>query len=206
MYNEPIVCKVVVVGAGLSGLQTARLLHKQGVDVHVLEANETIGGRAKAHSFGEDGAIDVGGQWVGKNQKHVIKLLEEFGIPLYQQYSKGKAVQAYPKYGNKTFTGMIPPLSVKGLLDLQFNGINQVERLMAGVNVDEPSLSDNAIEFDNTTVESFVGTHCGTEDAKQTIALATRCIFGAEMGEISFLFFLYALKTAGDGLCLFRGR
>lgn len=41
----------------------------------------------------------------------------------------------------KIKTGLSGSLIMIGLLDLQFNGVNQVERLMAGVNVDEPSLS-----------------------------------------------------------------
>ncbi|RUP48578.1 hypothetical protein BC936DRAFT_144376 [Jimgerdemannia flammicorona] len=224
------VTKVVVVGAGLSGLQAARLLHKQGIDVHVVEASERIGGRTKGHTFGEDGKVDLGGafmlvftehfdqgfrtlhtekgttlnltlqgQWVGRSQKHIIKLLEELDISLYDQYVKGNKLQVHPKYGNKTYTGTIPPLSATGLADLQLNGINRIERLMQGINMDDPSLSDNAIEFDNMTLESFANVHCKTEDAKQTIALATRTLFGAEPGEISFLFFLYYMK-AGGGL------
>lgn len=38
---------VLVVGAGLSGLACARILNEQGVDVHVLEASDGIGGRVR---------------------------------------------------------------------------------------------------------------------------------------------------------------
>jgi phytoene dehydrogenase-like protein len=38
---------VVVVGAGLAGLACARALHAGGVDVHVLEASDGVGGRVR---------------------------------------------------------------------------------------------------------------------------------------------------------------
>ena len=36
--------KVIVLGAGISGLTTAYLLHKDGYDVTVLEKNDNVGG------------------------------------------------------------------------------------------------------------------------------------------------------------------
>ena len=38
---------VVVVGAGLAGLQCARLLEQHGLDVVVLEASDGVGGRVR---------------------------------------------------------------------------------------------------------------------------------------------------------------
>ena len=39
--------EVLVVGAGLSGLSCARILHAAGVDVHVLEGSDDVGGRIR---------------------------------------------------------------------------------------------------------------------------------------------------------------
>ena len=36
---------VIVIGAGVSGLSAARLLHQNGFDVLVLEAQDRVGGR-----------------------------------------------------------------------------------------------------------------------------------------------------------------
>ncbi|WP_134738141.1 FAD-dependent oxidoreductase [Nocardioides sp. 503] len=38
---------VVVVGAGLAGLQCARMLSRAGLDVHVVESSDTVGGRIR---------------------------------------------------------------------------------------------------------------------------------------------------------------
>lgn len=40
-------CDVVVVGAGLAGLECARHLHARGLDVRVLEAQDAVGGRVR---------------------------------------------------------------------------------------------------------------------------------------------------------------
>ena len=40
-------CEVLVVGAGLAGLSCALLLERQGVNVHVVEASDAVGGRVR---------------------------------------------------------------------------------------------------------------------------------------------------------------
>ncbi len=48
MSQLPDTCDVVVVGAGLAGLSAARYLVHAGVDVHVLEASDGVGGRVRS--------------------------------------------------------------------------------------------------------------------------------------------------------------
>ena len=46
--------RVVVIGAGISGLAAANFLRENNYDVTVLEASDQIGGRATCqHSFGK---------------------------------------------------------------------------------------------------------------------------------------------------------
>ncbi|MDZ7794789.1 MAG: phytoene desaturase family protein [Spirochaetia bacterium] len=52
----------IVVGAGFAGLSTAALLAKQGMQVTVLEKNETIGGRARLWNHGGF-TFDMGPSW-----------------------------------------------------------------------------------------------------------------------------------------------
>lgn len=48
MNHLPDTCDVVVVGAGLAGLSAARYLVHAGIDVHVLEASDGVGGRVRS--------------------------------------------------------------------------------------------------------------------------------------------------------------
>ena len=57
--------KIVVVGAGISGLSAAKKLTNYGAKVKVLEANNYIGGRIKTDwSFGNDAPFEVGAGWI----------------------------------------------------------------------------------------------------------------------------------------------
>lgn len=76
---EPVetpVERVVVVGAGVSGLAAARALHDDGVEVVVLEARDRIGGRTWTERVG-DARLDLGGAWVhGVNGSPTADVLE----------------------------------------------------------------------------------------------------------------------------------
>ena len=43
----PATCDVVIVGAGLAGLSASRFLTAAGIDVHILEASDGVGGRVR---------------------------------------------------------------------------------------------------------------------------------------------------------------
>ncbi|MEM1333664.1 MAG: NAD(P)/FAD-dependent oxidoreductase [Actinomycetota bacterium] len=56
--------KVVVIGAGAAGLTAGRLLRERGIDVEILEASATHGGRVRGLTDFVDVPIDVGAEWV----------------------------------------------------------------------------------------------------------------------------------------------
>lgn len=75
--------KVVVVGAGIAGLTTAYRLHQKGVDVHVYEARNRVGGRVFTVRIGENIA-ELGGQNVtdGGEAENLQRLIEELDLEL----------------------------------------------------------------------------------------------------------------------------
>ena len=74
--------QVIVIGAGLSGLNAAFLLEQQGVDVLVLEGSERIGGRVYTHRDG-DSYVDTGGSELSvKSYARVLDMIERLDIPL----------------------------------------------------------------------------------------------------------------------------
>lgn len=56
--------KVLVVGAGISGLATASALVAKGFDVVVLEARNRIGGRIWTQGRWADAPVDLGASWI----------------------------------------------------------------------------------------------------------------------------------------------
>lgn len=72
---------VVVVGAGLAGLITARELSTAGLKVVVLEARNRVGGRVWTDErLGR--RLDLGGSWLHWLQPHVWAEVQRYGLPV----------------------------------------------------------------------------------------------------------------------------
>ncbi len=72
---------VVVIGAGLSGLNAALLLEEQGYSVQVLEGRDRIGGRL--FSLRDiPGNPEAGGNGIGSGYGRMIDITERLGIPM----------------------------------------------------------------------------------------------------------------------------
>lgn len=69
--------RIVVIGAGLSGLAAAQELHKQGHEVIVVEARERIGGRIWTSTQWDDMPLDFGATWIHGLQGNPLTDLAE---------------------------------------------------------------------------------------------------------------------------------
>src|SRR4051812_14703937 len=77
---------VVVVGAGLAGLTTARRLVAAGHSVTVLEARDRVGGRTLNHPIGGGEIAEAGGEFVGPTQTRIAALAAEVGVGTFDAY------------------------------------------------------------------------------------------------------------------------
>jgi monoamine oxidase len=78
--------KVVIIGAGISGLYTAFLLQSD-YDVTILEARERLGGRA----LSIDGH-DLGPSWVWSHHKLTLELINKLKLSMFLQHTTGSAL------------------------------------------------------------------------------------------------------------------
>jgi monoamine oxidase len=87
----PDIVDVIIIGAGLSGLQAALDLHEAGRSIVILEARDRVGG--KTHSVPRvdgKGIIEVGAAWLNDtNQSHVWNYVQKFGLTPVLQNIKG---------------------------------------------------------------------------------------------------------------------
>jgi len=80
--NESTKTKVIIIGAGFSGLAAAYRLHQKKVDFVVLESRNRIGGRVFSHRITDDLIIELGGEWVGDSHERIQELCREFKLEL----------------------------------------------------------------------------------------------------------------------------
>ncbi|MEO1081235.1 MAG: NAD(P)/FAD-dependent oxidoreductase [Pseudomonadota bacterium] len=91
--------RILIAGAGISGLYAAILLHGSGKQVTVVEARDRIGGRACSvpvaqsdnASVGLNPGVDLGPAWLWPDyQPRARALLEELGIAVLEQQETGR--------------------------------------------------------------------------------------------------------------------
>ena len=81
--------KIIIIGAGLSGLMTAYLLQKKGFEITILEADTRIGGRIKTVTGSSGATVEMGATWFSNPHHNLIALFNEFKISYFKQHIKG---------------------------------------------------------------------------------------------------------------------
>ena len=101
--------KVIIIGAGISGLTTAYLLHKDGFDVTVLEKNDKVGGSIE--TITEDGFLFDRGPNTGLETTPIIaQLVEELNFQNELVYANKKGNKRYILRNNRLHAlPMSPP-------------------------------------------------------------------------------------------------
>ncbi|XP_063336911.1 probable flavin-containing monoamine oxidase A [Pelmatolapia mariae] len=199
---------VIVVGAGLSGLSAAHWLKKRDatMKILILEGKDRVGGRTVTVKLPAASGVDrwdLGGQWVGSTQTHVLKLIKELGLEVYPQFNRGRKVHHMggPTSKVRTYKTSIPTLSPVVLMDFT-QILWKIDRLCATVCVQDPSKTPNAEELDSMTLHTYIEKHAWTAELKEEIGLCSRSVFGIEPSQMSFLFFLMYATAAGGLLKL----
>lgn len=117
---------VVIVGAGLSGLQAARSLANAGITTVLLEARSRIGGKTFSVVHENNvGVADLGAEWLNDTTHPLVyRLARELDLQLSEVKVQGDAV-LHGLDGNITrhIYGQQAPVSVD-VLELRFTFVD----------------------------------------------------------------------------------
>ncbi|MEM6346112.1 MAG: NAD(P)/FAD-dependent oxidoreductase [Bacteroidota bacterium] len=84
--------KLIIIGAGLSGLCLAYKLKKAGKEALILEARPRVGGRILTQYREGVAPIELGATWLGRKHQSLTALLEELDLKVFAQELGGKAI------------------------------------------------------------------------------------------------------------------
>jgi monoamine oxidase len=218
-------CDVVIVGAGLAGLSTARLLTAAGASVIVAEARDRVGGRTLNHSLGDGRVIEVGGQWVGplpgepatatvpaqavyKPQSRIFDLAQQLGIGTFKTYNTGMYVDY--SNGNRTTYDSSTRIPADASAANAGLGLSLLNQMAAQIDTNAPYNHTKALQWDQQSFETWMRENLPpgpglVADAqlppnspdRQLINLACEAVFSAEPRDVSLLHVLWYIANAG---------
>jgi len=192
--SETGTADVVIVGAGFAGLTAARSLIRKGRRVVVLEARDRVGGRVKAGKLAGH-TVDVGGMWVGPTQTRLLEMIKEFGLHTTPQFEEGKDISEVN--GTRT-TADREDMGLDKETQAEYDRVvKEMDRLCATVPPDEPWNAPEAESLDEMTVKDWLDSTTHNKTVRAFLEAQIRAIFVADLYQISFLYFLFYLRS-GD--------
>jgi monoamine oxidase len=183
--------RVVVVGAGLSGLAAALVLRSGGWEVIVLEARDRVGGRVHTlHLPFTDGLhVEAGGESIDNNHVQIQALARHYRLTLAHRPADKLENAAVYRGGKRSALHAIAAADPGALAGYAAFGGALVE--MAG-NLDpaHPELASQAELWDGQSLQDFAATQTLDADAELLVQSDYRGNYNAQFDQVSLLFVL----------------
>ncbi len=83
--------KILIIGAGISGIYLGYRLKKEGFSIKILEASNRIGGRIYTKNI-HNIKVELGATWIWRYNTELIQLCKDLDISLFEQNMRGDAL------------------------------------------------------------------------------------------------------------------
>ncbi|VBB79769.1 Putative Amine oxidase [Podospora comata] len=192
---------VIVVGAGLSGLQTAVKVRHAGFSVIILEALDRVGGKTlsvQSSSQGK-GVNDLGAAWINdSSQSEIYKLFLEAGLKPEKQLDEGNTLRQIEdgSYISVPFGQLFVDEEEAAAFAVLFGALRKVTDAS---DLEDPITGPDAKRLDSLTFAEYCKELL---DSPSTPIIATslaRALLGVEGDEVSALFMINYFKS-GTGI------
>ncbi|MGB5244605.1 MAG: FAD-dependent oxidoreductase [Lutimonas sp.] len=81
MHNR----KIIILGAGLTGLYLANLLKREKIDFQILEGRGRVGGRILTDYQKDSASLEMGATWFGENHLKLKQVIKALNINYFEQ-------------------------------------------------------------------------------------------------------------------------
>ena len=151
--------KIIIVGAGASGLAAAKVLEQNNIDYLILEATNRYGGRLKKDTTLADFPIDIGAEWLHSAPITLNKLkgkrgteIDEELIPYHLDSTAswdGKEYKVDPHWQNNFMYNFLPESKFKTSTWYDFVNENIAETVKHKIQYNSPV---NSIDYSSNNV------------------------------------------------------
>jgi monoamine oxidase len=186
---------VVIVGAGLAGLNAARRLVDEGAAVTVVEARDRVGGRVLNHELADGTIVELGGEFVGPTQTELRTLAAEMGVETFPTYDEGEDL-LYNAGRVDRYKDLPPLTSTEAERDLTI-ATGRFESLAVTVDLESPWRTPDGDILDAHSVRAWAQQNLETAEVRALIRTICLTVFAEEPDALSLLHFVWYLKSAG---------
>jgi len=192
---------VVVLGAGLSGLQAAVVLQNAGLSVKVIEARDRVGGKTWSQSV-QGSVCDVGAAWINDtNQSKMFSLAKKYALDVVQQNTAGRIVvdDGVGKFKAHPYGQLLGDAEDEATIQDVIRVRDSFEQACQQIDLRNSVTSGKKLreDLDNITLEEWIQSQNCCEDAVNALTIGTRAMLGVEPSEMSALYFLDYCKAGG---------
>ena len=184
---------VVVIGAGLSGLQAAYSAQKAGLSVVIVEARDRVGGKVWSVPLASKrGVADLGAAWINDSlQKRVWTYVQQFGLKVVKQRLVGQAVMQDEKGERIVFPfGITPEFTAEEKNNLEF--------IRDHIQAESLKKEGPRLEDDNLSLDQYVRNLGAGPKTVHMVNLWARVMHGVESSEESAAWFIdYCRRNHG---------